>query len=59
MTSLINAVNRKGKLPADQFARTAAALNAGNHEPDAFVERQDVHTAWDHLKPILAEIVGK
>lgn len=59
MTSLINAVNRKGKLSAGQFARTAAALNAGNHEPDAFVERQDVHAAWDHLKPILAEIVGK
>ena len=59
MTSFINAVNRKGKMPAYQFAGTALSLNASNHEPDLFVTGPDVHEAWERIKPILIEIVGK
>jgi len=59
MTSLINAVNRKGRMPAHQFSGTALSLNASNHEPDSFVTGPDVHEAWERIKPILIEIVGK
>lgn len=59
MTTLINAINRRGMMQAHQFAGTATSLNAGNHEPDSFVTGPDVHEAWERIKPILAEIVGK
>lgn len=59
MTSLINAVNRRGRMPASQYTGTAPSLNAANHEPDSFATGQDVHEAWDRIKPILIEIVGK
>ncbi|MFC6018423.1 hypothetical protein ACFP2T_19705 [Plantactinospora solaniradicis] len=59
MTSLINAVNRKGVMHAGQYAGTTASLNASNHEPDTFATAKDVHEAWDRIKPILIEIVGK
>jgi hypothetical protein len=59
MTALINAINRKGRMPAHQFAGTAVSLNASNHEPDSFVTGPDVHEAWERIKPILIEIVGK
>lgn len=59
MTSLINTVNRTGNMLAQQFSGTATSLNASNHEPDLFVTSRDVHEAWEHLKPILIEIVGK
>ncbi|MCW2138836.1 hypothetical protein BXY51_003385 [Actinoplanes cyaneus] len=59
MTALINTINRRGALPAAQFAGTTSALNVGNHEPDAFASSADVHEAWDRIKPILIEIVGK
>jgi hypothetical protein len=58
MTSLINVINRKGRMPANQFSATATALNASNHEPDSFVSAREVHEGWDHMKPILIEIVG-
>jgi hypothetical protein len=58
MTSLINAINRRGRMQADQFPGTALALNASNHEPDSFVTGPDVHQAWERIKPILIEIVG-
>ncbi|SBT65136.1 hypothetical protein GA0070622_2128 [Micromonospora sediminicola] len=58
MTSLINAVNRKGKMPAAQYSGTTLSLNASNHEPDSFVASVDAHEAWDRIKPILIEIVG-
>lgn len=59
MTSLINAVNRKGAMRAGQYTGTTASLNASNHEPDTFATAKDVHEAWDRIKPILIEIVGK
>jgi hypothetical protein len=59
MTSLINAINRKGRMRTDQFAGTALSLNASNHEPDIFVSGPGVHEAWERIKPILIEIVGK
>lgn len=58
MTALINPINRKGKMPAGQFAGTAFSLNVSNHEPDSFVRGPDVHEAWERIKPILREIVG-
>jgi hypothetical protein len=58
MTSLINTINRRGRMPANQFSATATALNASNHEPDSFVSAREVHEGWDHMKPILIEIVG-
>jgi hypothetical protein len=59
MTTLINFINRRGRMPAQQFAGTQLSLNASNHEPDSFVIGSDVHEAWEHIKPILVEIVGK
>ena len=58
MTSLINTINRRGRMPANQFSATATALNASNHEPDSFVSAREVHEGWDHMKPVLIEIVG-
>jgi hypothetical protein len=59
MTAMINAINRRGRMPAQQFAGTAASLNASNHEPASFVTGPDVHEAWERIKPILIEIVGR
>ena len=50
MTSLINAINRRGRMPANQFSATATALNASNHEPDSFVSAREVHEGWDHTE---------
>lgn len=58
MTSLINAINRSGKMPTQQYSGTADALNANNHNPDAFAEKAEVHEAWDRIKPILTRLVG-
>lgn len=58
MTALINAINRKGKMTADQYAGTAYSLNASNHDPDTFVVGTDVHEAWERIKPIVVKIVG-
>jgi hypothetical protein len=58
MTGLINAVNRRGSMHAQQYAGTATSLNASNHDPDSFVTGREVHEAWERLKPILIEIVG-
>lgn len=59
MTSLINAMNRRGRMKAQQFAGTATSLNASNHEPDLFATGPEVHQAWERIKPILIEIVGQ
>lgn len=59
MINLVNAINRKGKLPGEQYSKTEMALNASNHEPDSFVSQREVHEAWEHMKPILKQIVGK
>lgn len=58
MTALINAINRKGRMKSEQYAGTADALNASNHEPHLFAEPRDAHAAWDRIKPVLAKIVG-
>ena len=59
MTALINAINRKGRMGSEQYAGTADALNAANHEPDHFVDAKEVHASWEKIKPIVIEIVGK
>lgn len=59
MTSLINAINRRGAMRANHYAGTATSLNASNHEPDSFVTGPDVHEAWERIKPIIIEIVGQ
>lgn len=58
ITALINSINRKGKMTANQYAGTAYSLNAANHDPDTFVVAADVHEAWERIKPILVTIVG-
>lgn len=58
MIGHINSIKRNGKMSAEQYAGTAFALNATNHEPDQVVGHQEVHEGWDRLKPILIEIVG-
>lgn len=58
MIGHINSIKRNGKMSAEQYAGTAFALNATNHEPDQVVGRQEVHEGWDRVKPILIEIVG-
>ncbi|KAB7755182.1 hypothetical protein [Mycolicibacterium mucogenicum] len=58
MTSLINAINRSGKMPTSQYSGTTESLNASNHNPDSFAERVEVHEAWDRIKPILTRLVG-
>lgn len=58
ITALINAINRKGRMSAEQFAGTTDSLSASNHEPDHFADGAEVHAAWDRIKPILIEIVG-
>jgi len=58
MTGLINVINRRGMMPANQFSATETALNANNHEPDSFVSAREVHEGWGHMKPILIHIVG-
>ena len=47
MTSLINAINRRGRMPANQFSATETGLNASNHEPDSFVTAREVHEGWE------------
>lgn len=59
LTALINAINRRGRMNAQQYAGTAEALNHSNHELDSFVQGPDVHEAWDRIKPILIKIVGR
>ncbi|KKB98294.1 hypothetical protein [Mycolicibacter arupensis] len=56
MTALINVIKRKGSMTANQYAGTSFALNASNHEPEAFASTKDVHEAWERIKPILVEI---
>lgn len=56
MTTAINAINRRGRMSAEQFAGTMDSLSATNHEPDHFVEGADVHAAWERLRPIIVEI---
>jgi len=59
LMSLISALNRQNTtLPAHQYSTTQTALNASNHEPDMFVVDREVHEAWEHMKPILVDIVG-
>lgn len=58
MTALINVINRKGRMTSEQYAGTADALNASNHELHLFAEPRDAHAAWDRIKPVLAKIVG-
>jgi len=58
MTTLINNINRSGRMPTSQYSGTADSLNATNHNPAAFASHTDVHEAWDRIKPILVKIVG-
>ena len=59
MVGLVSRLKKTGKMNSDQLLQSSDALNFTNHEPDFFMEPRDVHAAWDHLKPILTEIVGQ
>ncbi|MBL7495117.1 hypothetical protein [Frankia nepalensis] len=59
MRNLINMIKHGGSTTATKYVGTAVSLNASNHEPDIVFDAKDVHEAWDKIKPILVEIVGK
>lgn len=58
MTDLINHINRSGQMQSNQYPGTGSSLNASNHNAGSFATQNDVHEAWDRLKPILLELVG-
>lgn len=58
LTPIINMINRTGRMTAGQYQGSVEALNATNHNPDAFAVLNDVHEAWDRIKPILIATVG-
>lgn len=53
MTAIINGLNQGGRLTPDRFYKSAPALNALIHEPDAFVLPEHVHDAWEHMAPLV------
>lgn len=59
MVGLVSRLKKTGRMNSDQLLQSSDSLNFTNHEPDFFVESREVHAAWDHLKPILTEIVGQ
>ncbi|GAA3278420.1 hypothetical protein GCM10020260_00490 [Nesterenkonia halobia] len=59
MVGLVTRLKKTGKMNSGQLLESSDSLNFTNHEPDFFMTPQEVHAAWDHLKPILREIVGQ
>lgn len=57
LTLIINAINRRGRLKSEEFQLTYEALNASNHEPDAFADSEYVHASWDRLVPLITRLL--
>lgn len=57
MTTIINALDQPGQT-STQFSKSAWMLNAINHEPDVFVEGPGVHAAWEHMAPLIKELLA-
>jgi hypothetical protein len=57
MTAVLNGLSQGGQVNADQFYRSAPALNTLIHEPDAFVNAEHVHHAWEHMAPLIKRLL--
>lgn len=57
MTAVLNGLGQGGQVSADQFYKSAPALNTLIHEPDAFVTAEHVHHAWEHMAPLIKKLL--
>lgn len=57
MTAVLNGLSQGGQVNADQFYKSAPALNTLIHEPDAFVTAEHVHHAWEHMAPLIKKLL--
>lgn len=57
MTVILNGLSQGGQVTADQFYKSAPALNTLIHEPDAFVTAEQVHHAWEHMAPLIRRLL--
>lgn len=57
MTAVLNGLSQGGQVSADQFYKSAPALNTLIHEPDAFVTAEHVHHAWEHMAPLIKKLL--
>lgn len=58
VVGILNQLDVAGPQPASEYAGTAQALNAINHEPDQFCLGPEVHQAWDRIRPLVARLLG-
>jgi hypothetical protein len=56
MISVLNNLSQPGQTAA-QYSKSAWMLNGINHEPDVFVEGAGVHAAWEHMAPLIKELL--
>jgi len=56
--NIINTLSSGKASGSDEYFRSAEALNAGNHDPNIFVEGSHVHWAWEHMKPLLRRLAA-
>lgn len=56
MISVLNNLSQPGQTAA-QYSKSAWMLNGINHEPDVFVEGPGVHAAWEHMAPLVKELL--
>lgn len=55
---ILNQIDAGGPQTAANYAGTAQALNAINHEPDHFSQGHEVHAAWDRIKPLVIRLLS-
>lgn len=54
---ILNQIDAGGTRSSTAYAGTAQSLNAMNHEPDHFIRPDEVHAAWDRIKPLLPRLL--
>lgn len=54
---ILNQIDAGGPRSAAGYAGTAQSLNAINHEPDHFSQPDEVHAAWDRIKPLVIRLL--
>lgn len=54
---ILNQLDVAGPQTASNYAGTAQAFNAINHEPDQFSVGHEVHEAWDRIRPLVARLL--
>ena len=55
---ILNQIDAGGTRSSTAYAGTAQSLNAMNHEPDHFIRPEEVHAAWDRIKPLLTRLLA-